>query len=291
MPRTSPSQVPTLPRTSPYGRGEGQAYAEGYATHVCKSSNSMQKYCDSPQQSSNSAPEEKDVPASDIAAIIDLDRYPLDRLGTAAGRDLVRRCRSDLASPTACSTSTASCSPPPWPAWRGNSSRSSPPRPSFTAACTTSTSGNRIEGVPADHPALIRFETINRTICADQIPGSLVVAVYEWPELARFLAAVMDKQQLHAMADPLARANVMAYRDGEALNWHFDRSEFTTTLLIQAPEAGGEFQYRPDLRSDGDPNYDGVAKLVQGRDGEVKVHCRWRRHAQRVQGTGTPPIA
>ena len=65
-----------------------------------------------------------------------------------------------------------------------------------------------------------------------------------------FLAEVMGKPQLHTMADPLARANVMAYRAGDALNWHFDRSEFTTTLLLQAPDAGGDFQYRRDLRSD-----------------------------------------
>lgn len=73
------------------------------------------------------------------------------------------------------------------------------------------------------------------------------------------------------MADPLARANVMAYREGEALNWHFDRSEFTTTLLLQAPEEGGDFEYRTDLRSDNDPNYQGVADLLEGRDVNVKV--------------------
>jgi predicted 2-oxoglutarate/Fe(II)-dependent dioxygenase YbiX len=72
------------------------------------------------------------------------------------------------------------------------------------------------------------------------------------------------------MRDALARVNVMAYRDGEALNWHFDRSEFTTTLLLQAPDEGGDFVYRTDLRSDADPNYDGVARLLQGEDTEVK---------------------
>ena len=73
-----------------------------------------------------------------------------------------------------------------------------------------------------------------------------------------FLAKVLDKRQLYLMEDPLARVNVMAYRSGEALNWHFDRSEFTVTLLLQEPEAGGVFQYRRDLRWDDDPNYQGV---------------------------------
>jgi predicted 2-oxoglutarate/Fe(II)-dependent dioxygenase YbiX len=62
----------------------------------------------------------------------------------------------------------------------------------------------------------------------------------------------------------------MAYRDGEALNWHFDRSEFTTTVLLQAPDEGGDFIYRSGLRSDTDPNYDGVALLLEGKDDRVK---------------------
>ena len=80
----------------------------------------------------------------------------------------------------------------------------------------------------------------------------------------------MERPQLHVMEDPLARVNVIAYRAGEALNWHFDRSQFTTTLLIQAPESGGEFQYRRDLRSETDPNYDGVARLLRGEDAAVR---------------------
>ena len=55
------------------------------------------------------------------------------------------------------------------------------------------------------------------------------------------------------------------------MGWHFDRSEFTTTLLIQAPESGGDFQYRTDLRSDDDPNLDGVARLYAGDDPEMKT--------------------
>ena len=64
------------------------------------------------------------------------------------------------------------------------------------------------------------------------------------------------------MDDPLARLNIIGYGHGEALNWHFDRSEFTTTLLLQSPERGGVFQYRTGLRSDEDANYDGVADFL-----------------------------
>jgi hypothetical protein len=122
-----------------------------------------------------------------------------------------------------------------------------------------------------DHPALRKVETISHTVCADQIPGSVVLAIYEYEPLLRFLAATMGKTRLHVMQDPLARTNVMAYRAGEALNWHFDRSEFTTTLLLQAAERGGDLEYRTDLRSDDNPNYDGVARLLEGRDPDAKI--------------------
>ncbi|MBZ9995411.1 2OG-Fe(II) oxygenase [Mesorhizobium sp. BH1-1-4] len=122
-----------------------------------------------------------------------------------------------------------------------------------------------------DHPALRKVETISHTVCADQIPGSTVMAIYEYQPLVRFLAATTGKAKLHVMQDPLARTNVMAYRAGEALNWHFDRSEFTTTLLLQQAERGGDLEYRTDLRSDEDPNYDGVARLLEGRDPEARV--------------------
>ena len=128
-----------------------------------------------------------------------------------------------------------------------------------------------IPELAADHPALIKVDTINHTICADQISQSTIMWVYEWAPFIMFLAATMDKSALFPMRDALARVNVMAYRDGETLNWHFDRSEFTTTLLLQEPEQGGDFVYRSDLRKDDDPNYEGVAKLLRDEDVQVKT--------------------
>jgi hypothetical protein len=103
--------------------------------------------------------------------------------------------------------------------------------------------------------------------------GTVVEQIYEWAPLAAFLARVIGKPALYPMADPLARVNVLAYGPGEALNWHFDRAQFSTTLLIQPAESGGEFEYRSRLRSDTDPNYEGVARLLRGQDSEVCVHA------------------
>ncbi|MYF08887.1 MAG: 2OG-Fe(II) oxygenase [Rhodospirillaceae bacterium] len=196
--------------------------------------------------------------------VIDLRRYPLDRLGSADWQRLVDGCRARL---------------------RRNGLVNLPEfvrRDALHGAVDTLISlldrdayvharehniyfRDRIEGLPDTHPALTRFRTSNRKLCADQMAGTSMIRLYEWPLLARFLAAVMDLPRLWTMDDPLARVNVMSYGDGEALSWHFDRSEFTITLLLQAPEAGGAFEYARDLRSDDDPNYDGVARLLEGR--------------------------
>lgn len=200
--------------------------------------------------------------------IVDLDRYPLDRPGSSAWQALVDKAREDLARegmfdlqgflrPPALASACAELAPR-----------------FATEAFTHSRRHNiyfrkEIEGLAPDHPALTQFETTNHTLCGDQI-GGVIQRLYEWPEFATFLAATMQMPTLYTMDDPLARVNAMAYHQGEALNWHFDRSEFTTTILLQAPEKGGEFEYRTDLRSAADPNYDGVARMLRGQDPEVK---------------------
>jgi hypothetical protein len=128
-----------------------------------------------------------------------------------------------------------------------------------------------VAGLSPDHPALREVETVHHTLCADQVADTVIDRVYRWRPLADFLAIAMEQPRLYLMDDPLAAVNVIAYRAGEALNWHFDRSHFTTTLLIQGPASGGEFQYRSALRSDTDPNYEGVARLLRGEDSEVRT--------------------
>lgn len=128
-----------------------------------------------------------------------------------------------------------------------------------------------VPGLPPSHPALRMNNTTNHTLCGDLLQDTPVAKLYYDPTLAGFLAEVMQTGPLYPMDDQLAAFNVMAYGEGEALNWHFDRSQFTTTLLLQKPDVGGGFEYRNDLRTAEDPNYDGVAKLLAGEDPEVRL--------------------
>jgi hypothetical protein len=202
--------------------------------------------------------------------IVDIEKYPLDKPDSPGYKALVERCKSDLAK-------------------YGTFSLEGFLKADACQACITEISPvmasesfthkrlhniyflDSVEGVDPDHPALNKRETVNHTVCADQIEHSVIISVYEYPSLREFLARTMGKPELYLMDDPLARANVMAYGEGDALNWHFDRSEFTTTLLLQSPRSGGVFEYRTKLRSDNDPNYDGVAKLLANNDPDKKV--------------------
>ena len=205
----------------------------------------------------------------DIAGIIDLETYPLDQPERAGWQALVARCRTELAEQGMFDLAGFMR-----PAARAQALAELVPVIE-TAAFTHARRHNiyfrkEVEGLAPDHPALAIVETKSHTICGDQMVGSVVERLYEWPPFARFLAAVMDKPALFTMADPLARVNTMGYRMGEALNWHFDRSEFTTTLLLQSPQAGGEFVFCRDLRSAADPNYAGVAQLLAGHNPSVQ---------------------
>jgi hypothetical protein len=201
--------------------------------------------------------------------ILDLDTYPLDKPGSPEWIKLVAQCQMDLQKngmfnlegfmrPAAITQAMAEIKPV-----------------MDTLSFVHKRAHNiyfrkEVSGLDASHPALRLVNTTNHTVCCDQIPQSIPVWIYEWPHFIVFLAATVGKQTLFTMRDPLARVNVMGYREGEALNWHFDRTDFTTTLLLQAPFRGGAFEYRSDLRSETDPNYDGVAKLLQGQDKDVK---------------------
>jgi hypothetical protein len=201
--------------------------------------------------------------------LIDLQTYPLDRLESEAGQQLVRQCMDDLERKGMFTL-------------KGFMQREiiddilpdilrKFERESFTHARSHNIYFNDdLADVALDHPALARVKTINHTLCGDQLAEPLR-RIYEWPGLIAFLARVMDIANLYPMADPLACANVMGYYEGEGLNWHFDRSEFTTTLLLQSPREGGDFQYRQALRSEQNPNYEGVARLLRGEDTEVET--------------------
>ena len=90
--------------------------------------------------------------------------------------------------------------------------------------------------------------------------------LYDSESFRGFLCSVMDERSLYEYADPLSSINLHYAGPGQELGWHFDNSSFAVTLMIQAPEKGGAFEYVGGMRDadKGEMNFDGVEKVLNG---------------------------
>ena len=125
-------------------------------------------------------------------------------------------------------------------------------------------------GYPDDHPRNREIVSSKGCITDDQISrNSPLRGLYDAPAFRDFLCAVLGEASLHAYADPLSSINLHYARPGQELGWHFDNSSFAITLMIEAPQAGGAFEYVSGLRDadEGEMNFELTARVL---DGEVE---------------------
>ena len=71
---------------------------------------------------------------------------------------------------------------------------------------------------------------------------------------------------MHPYADELSSINLHLASADRELGWHFDNSSFAVTMLVQAPLAGGVFEYVPAVRNAeaGDQAFDRVDAVLDG---------------------------
>lgn len=194
--------------------------------------------------------------------MIDLARYPIADLASDAGQALANRCRADFAD-------SGICLLPDFvtPAARDLLARESAALVERAFFCRNSHNAylEPDDGsFPHDHPRRRKLETRVGSIAYDLFPeDTLLRGLYAWDPLKDFIGAVLHKPLLYRFADPLGACSVNVFRDGGQHAWHFDESEFTVTLMLQAPEAGGHFEYAAGLR--GTANEEArVAAILEG---------------------------
>jgi hypothetical protein len=89
-----------------------------------------------------------------------------------------------------------------------------------------------------------------RQVATDLIPPDAAIKqLYQWDGLTKFIAAATGAQTLYRSADRFQALNISVMDEGGRQQWHCDTNEVAITLLLQAPEAGGEFEYVPLIRS------------------------------------------
>ncbi len=205
---------------------------------------------------------------SSPAELIDLRRYPILDLAGDAARSLTRHCREQLDRTGACEL----------PGFLTPSAVELLAREadelSALAYHSESTGTPYLEipdrTLPEDHPRRIFDHTSVGVVAYDQFPPSSPMRrLYEWEPLMAFIGAALNKERLYRYADPFGALNLAVMRDGERLHWHFDQTDFVTSIALRAAERGGDFDYVPLIRSAGDENYPRVRRLLKGNEDEV----------------------
>ncbi len=128
---------------------------------------------------------------------------------------------------------------------------------------------------PAGHPRVTWSRSSVHTVAYDRFHPrtSALRALFEWDALLAFVARILGRSPLYRYADPLGAMNLAVMREGDALGWHFDQTDFVVSLAIQPSEAGGEFEnvQRVRWREDGgiEERYETISKVLAGAAPEL----------------------
>jgi hypothetical protein len=203
--------------------------------------------------------------------LIDLARYPILDLTSPDARTLTRNCRQQL-------DDTGACELPGFLTAEATAllvRESERLAHSAYHSQTIATAYLEVPdfSLPEDHPRRILGSSSVGVIAYDMFPAdSALRRLYESDALMEFIAAALGKPRLYRYADPLGALNLAVMADGEELFWHFDQTDFVTSIALQDGTDGGDFEYAPLIRRASEENYPQVRDLLQGsRHGIVKI--------------------
>lgn len=201
--------------------------------------------------------------AAVIDSVVDTDRYPLSDPQGPGWQAAVSRARQELAV-DGCSVLRDFLRPSVLDDLRRQCASVAPA--AYYDVETVNVYNTPIDpSLPAGHPARTTMERGNAFVPRDRIPAEFVVhRLYASPQVQQFVASCVDLPRVHELADPLAGLCLNVLTTGRAHPWHFDTNEFAISMLTQAPEGGGIFEYRPAIRSASAENFDDVAAVLAG---------------------------
>lgn len=118
---------------------------------------------------------------------------------------------------------------------------------------------------PAEHPRRQEHVTRVGTLAEDQLPPeSLLRRIHSAAAFRQFVGDIVGVPRLYGYADRLTSVNVLVFKEGFELGWHFDESDYAVTLLLRPASAGGIFEYAPNIRAPGEENYPAIQCAVAG---------------------------
>jgi len=121
-----------------------------------------------------------------------------------------------------------------------------------------------------DHPTKRKGRRNLRQVATDLIPEDhLLSQLHRSSLMTDFLSKVL-KKPVYQYTDRFQSLNISVMDEGGCQQWHFDGGDMVTTLLLQAPESGGVFEYVPNIRSNQNENFDQVRQVLDGQSNQVK---------------------
>ncbi|MEM7074516.1 MAG: hypothetical protein AAF484_05480 [Pseudomonadota bacterium] len=201
---------------------------------------------------------------NDIALkIVDLDRYPIADLDSGPGAAFLSECQASMERYGWCNLD-GFIRPDALDLLKGEANTLLP------TAETLRVERNIYQGaidpsLPEDDPRRRKFTHIAMQLADDQIPAETRLKQFYCSELLTdFVRRVQGKTHLYRCADEFQALNVVALPPGGWHAWHYDTTECTVTLLLQAAESGGEFTFLPDSRTDEVEDRAAVDRLLAG---------------------------
>jgi hypothetical protein len=204
-----------------------------------------------------------------ITEIVDLDRYPLDRDQSLAG--LAGDCAEAFAADGV--VALPGFVRPEGVARMAEECDAAAPDGHHSEVTNTVYLGLPHDGVDPEDPRARTVRSSLRAVAADCIPQTHALRqLYEWAPLREFLRHVLGVTELHPYADPLGALNIADMTVEDELGWHFDQTDFVTSLSIRTAGVGGHFEVAAGLRTATDENLTAVRSVLDGAtDGVVQL--------------------
>jgi len=212
-------------------------------------------------------------PGADLSArdIVDLKRYPIELLTSPEAQLLIEDCQAKIAQTGACELKNF-VTPAGLEALIADAVRLE------GTAFHNALVGNAYldtpdESLPPDHVRRATEPTSLGAVAYDQFPtDSALRKVFEWDPVMHFIGKVLELPKIYRYGDPMGALNLAVMKDGDYLRWHFDQTDFVSSLAIRSAEEGGRFEYVPMIRNSREENYEKVKALLAGsREGVIEI--------------------
>ena len=127
----------------------------------------------------------------------------------------------------------------------------------------------------SDYPGELQhdiLDSISYCMGRDKLLNTAMDTLYQWSPVRSLVADVTGNPEVFLHEDPSNALIVQMYKPGCKIGWHFDRALFACIINLSEPAAGGVFECAPNLRSEEDPGYDEVQKVLEGTSDRVQRH-------------------